>query len=124
MNETTKNPNVPRQETHSEEANTSGFIIRILDGLLKLYRLGERILEELRNIAGAINRQAEAAEEGNKYLRNISDTCDEWKAHQIDDLDFHARVLEEVHGIHGDTSIIKAEVIRIKNGLKNGKYEI
>ena len=89
-----------------------------------MYRLGERILEELRNIAGAINRQAEAVEEGNKYLRNISKTCAQWKAHQIDDLDFHARVLEEVHGIHGDLSVAKAELIRLKNGLKDGNFKI
>lgn len=121
MNENKKNLNDPRQETHSDNHSITS---RILDGMLKMYDLGNTILEALQNLTGAVARLAEAEEGNNKYLRNISDTCDEWKAHEIDALDSRSRLLEEVHEIHRDTSVSKAELIRLVNGLKDGKFEV
>lgn len=116
-------PNVDsRQEAHSVAVDTANPIIRrIIEGMLKLYGLGTSILVELQNICGAMNRIAEATEEGNRYLRNISDDC---KGDTIDKLDFRSEIRKEVHGIYGNTSVIQAEVSRIKSGIKEGKFKV
>ena len=127
MNENKKNPNDPRQETHSDKAvDTANHSItsRILDGMLKMYDLGNTILEALQNLTGAVARLAEAEEGNNKYLRNISDTCDEWKAHEIDNLDFRSQLQEYVYGLYTEIAVSRDELIRLNNGLKDGKFEI
>ena len=116
-------PNVSLAVKHSDEANHI-IASRILDGMLKMYDLGNAISEEIQNLTGAVARLAEAEERNNKYMRNISDACDEWKAHEIDNLDFRSQLQEYVYGLYTEIAVSRDELIRLNNGLKDGKFEI